>query len=128
MIGSAQWTAQERYEGIDVFGTPANYARIYKQTYGHQPSYQSAESTAAGLAFQYAIEKANSIDPQKVRDALARLNITTFYGVIRFDATGANTYKPMATIQIQRGQVVTVFPRAVANGQLVYPTPSFGSR
>jgi branched-chain amino acid transport system substrate-binding protein len=128
VIGSAQWTPQERYEGIDVFRTPANYARIYKQTYGHQPSYQSAESTAAGLAFQYAIEKAGSIDPQKVRDALARLNITTFYGVIRFDATGANTYKPMATIQIQHGQAVTVFPRAVANAQMIYPTPPFGRR
>jgi branched-chain amino acid transport system substrate-binding protein len=128
VIGSAQWTPQERYEGIDVFRTPANYARIYKQTFGHQPSYQSAESTAAGLAFQYAIGKAGSIDPQKVRDALARLNITTFYGVIRFDATGANTYKPMATIQIQHGQAVTVFPRAVANAQMVYPTPPFGRR
>jgi branched-chain amino acid transport system substrate-binding protein len=128
VIGSAQWTPQERYEGIDVFRTPANYARIYKQTYGHQPSYQSADASAAGLAFQYAIEKAGSIDRQKVRDALVRLNITTFYGVIRFDATGANTYKPMATIQIQHGQVVTVFPRAVANGQLVYPTPPFGRR
>jgi branched-chain amino acid transport system substrate-binding protein len=48
--------------------------------------------------------------------------------VIRFDATGANTYKPMATIQIQHGQAVTVFPRAVANAQMVYPTPPFGRR
>ena len=72
------------------------------------------------------IQAANVVGKGTVRPP--KLNITTFYGVIRFDATGANTYKPMATIQIQRGQVVTVFPRAVANGQLVYPTPSFGSR
>jgi branched-chain amino acid transport system substrate-binding protein len=123
VLGSAQWTTQEKYNGIDVFGTPAHYATMYQTEYGHAPSYQSAESTAAGLAFQYAIQKAGSIDPQKVRDALAGLDITTFYGEIRFDSTGANTYKPMATIQIQNGQLVTVYPSEVANAQLVYPTP-----
>ncbi|HEX9133839.1 MAG TPA: amino acid ABC transporter substrate-binding protein [Ktedonobacteraceae bacterium] len=123
VLGSAQWTAQEKYNGIDVFGTPAIYAQMYQAEYGHHPSYQSAESTAAGLAFQYAIQKAGSIDPQKVRDALASLDIMTFYGQIRFDSTGANTFKPMATIQIQNGALVTVFPADVANAQLMYPTP-----
>ncbi len=128
VLGSSQWTAQEKYNGIDVFKTPANYEKIYVKEYGHEPSYQSAESTAAGLAFQYAIQNAGSIDPQKVRDALANLNIMTFYGIIRFDATGANTYKPMATIQIQNGHLVTVYPPDVANAQTMYPTPPFSSR
>jgi len=123
VLSSSQWTPQEKYNGIDVYGTPANYAQIYQTEYGHHPSYQSAESTAAGLAFQYAIQKAGSIDPQKVRDALANLDMMTFYGEIRFDSTGANTYKPMATIQIQNGSLVTVYPSDVANAQLSYPTP-----
>ena len=123
VLGSAQWTAQEKYNGTDVFGTPANYAQMYQTEYGHHPSYQSAESTAAGIAFQYAIQNAGSIDPQKVRDALASLDIMTFYGEVRFDSTGANTYKPMATIQIQNGTLVTVYPSNVANAQLMYPTP-----
>jgi branched-chain amino acid transport system substrate-binding protein len=123
VLGSSQWTPQEKYNGIDVFGTPANYAQMYQTEYGHKPSYQSAESTAVGLAFQYAIQNAGSIDPQKVRDALASLDIMTFYGEIRFDSTGANTYKPMATIQIQNGTLVTVYPADVANAQLSYPTP-----
>ncbi len=126
VLGSAQWTAQEKYNGIDVFGTPAKYAQMYQAEYGHPPSYQSAESTASGLAFQNAIQNAGSIDPQKVRDALADLNIMTFYGQIRFDSTGANTYKPMATIQIQNGTLVTVYPSNIANAQLKYPTPPLG--
>jgi branched-chain amino acid transport system substrate-binding protein len=128
VIGSAQWTAQEKYKGIDFFGTPANYEQLYVKEYNHEPAYQSAESSAAGLAFQYAIEKAGSIDPTKVRDALANLDILTFYGEIRFDSTGSNTYKPMATIQIQNGKLVTIFPADVANAQMIYPTPPFGSR
>jgi branched-chain amino acid transport system substrate-binding protein len=123
VLGSSQWTPQEKYNGIDVFGTPANYAQMYQTEYGHRPSYQSAESTAVGLAFQYAIQNAGSIDPLKVRDALASLDIMTFYGEVRFDSTGANTYKPMATIQIQNGTLVTVYPSDVANAELSYPTP-----
>jgi len=123
ILGSSQWTPQERYKGIDVFGTPANYTQIYKTEYSYEPSYQSADATAAGLAFQYAIQKARSVDPQKVRDTLTSLDIMTFYGRIRFDSTGANTDKPMATIQIQQGGVTTVYPSDIANARLIYPTP-----
>jgi branched-chain amino acid transport system substrate-binding protein len=123
VLGSSQWTPQEKYNGIDVFGTPTNYAQLYQTEFGHSAAYQSAESTASGLAFQFAIQKAGSIDPHKVRDALASLDIMTFYGEIRFDSTGANTFKPMATIQIQNGSLVTVYPSSVANAQLAYPTP-----
>jgi branched-chain amino acid transport system substrate-binding protein len=128
VLGSAQWTTQEKYNGVDMFKTPANYEQLYKTEYGHEPSYQSAESSAAGIAFQFAIQKAGSIEPQKVRDALAALDITTFYGRIRFNETGANTFKPMATIQIQDGKVVTVYPQDVANAQIKYPTPAFADR
>ena len=128
VLGSSQWTAQEKYDGVDIFKTPANYAALYLKEYGHDPAYQSAESSAAGIAFQFAIQQAGSIDPQKVRNALANLDITTFYGRIHFDATGANTFKPMATMQIQNGKVVTVFPTDVANAQLAYPAPPFNSR
>ena len=34
----------------------------------------------------------------------------------------------MVTIQIQNGVVQTVYPSTVANAQLQYPTPAFGSR
>ncbi|MBE3560382.1 MAG: amino acid ABC transporter substrate-binding protein [Ktedonobacteraceae bacterium] len=128
VLGSSQWTAQVKYTGIDVFKTAENYAQLYRAKFGHEPSYQSADGTAAGLAFQYAIQQANSLDPQKVRDALAALDIMTFYGRIRFDSTGANTFKPMVAMQIQDGKVVTVYPSDVANAKLQYPTPPFGSR
>lgn len=128
IIGSSQWTPQVKYQGTDVFGTATNYEQAYKAKYNAEPSYQAAESTACGLAYQFAIQNANSIDPAKVRDALANLNVTTFYGVIKFSATGENDTKPMVTTQIQNGNLVTVFPSDVANAQFVYPTPPFGQR
>jgi branched-chain amino acid transport system substrate-binding protein len=62
------------------------------------------------LAFEYALENAGSIDPEKVRDALAKLDVTTFYGLLKFDSRGLNVYKPMVTNQIQNGKLVTVWP------------------
>lgn len=128
VISSAQWTPQEKYTGVDYWSTPAAYQTAYLAKFGHQPAYQSAESTACGVAFQYAMQAAGSIDPTKVRDALAALDIQTFYGEIKFNAQGQNVTKPMATTQIQNGALVTVFPTNVANAALVYPTPPFGSR
>ena len=128
VMGSSQWTPQVQYNGQDFWRTAPAYESAYKAKYGEEPSYQAAESTAAALAFQFAIKNAGSIDPAKVRDALASLDVTTFYGELKFDSTGKNVTKPMVTIQIQNGVVQTVFPANVANAQLQYPTPPFGSR
>jgi branched-chain amino acid transport system substrate-binding protein len=128
VISSSQWSPQVKYQGTDVFGTAQNFKQLYVSKYNVQPSYQAADAAACGVAYQAAIVKAGSIDPQKVRDALASLDITTFYGEIKFSATGENDTKPMVTIQIQNGQVVTVYPSDVANASLLYPTPPFGQR
>ena len=128
VLGSSQWSPQVKYTGQDVFGSPANFAQLYQAKYNQVPSYQAAESAAVGLAFQFAIQQAGSVDPQKVRDALANLNITTFYGPIKFSANGENNAKPMVTIQIQSGKVVTVYPADVANSTMTYPSPAFGQR
>lgn len=128
VISSSQWTPQVPYIGNDVFKTSHHFEQLYVAAYGHEPAYQSADAAAAGVALQAAIENAGSIDPEKVRDALASLDVMTFYGEIKFDSQGLNVYKPMVTIQIQHGQIVTVFPSNVANGLLQYPSPAFGSR
>jgi branched-chain amino acid transport system substrate-binding protein len=128
IIGSSQWTPQTQYKGTDLFSTSAKFESAYKAKYNVEPSYQAASATACGLAFQFALKSANSIDPQKVRDALAKLDVTTFYGELKFASNGENDTKPMVTIQIQNGGLVTVFPASVANASLQYPTPAFGSR
>ncbi|HEX6508121.1 MAG TPA: amino acid ABC transporter substrate-binding protein [Chloroflexota bacterium] len=128
VISSVQWTAEERFQGIDIFRTPKHYARIFESVYGRPPAYQAAAATAAGLAFQFAIKRAGDINRQHVRNALAGLTIPTFFGPIRFDSRGANSSKSMAVIQIQNGHMVTVYPPGVGNGMMVYPTPPFGHR
>ena len=57
-----------------------------------------------------------------------QLDVMTFFGRIKFDSRGINTYKPMVVEQIQKGTHYTVFPADVANGKPQFPTPAWTSR
>jgi branched-chain amino acid transport system substrate-binding protein len=56
-----------------------------------------------------------------VRDALAGLDTDSFFGHIKFDASGKNVTKPMSAIQLQGGKPVTVFPEEQAEAPLRWP-------
>lgn len=128
VLSGAQWTPVLTYKGSDVFATSPKYYESYKAKFGKDPSYQAASGTACGIAFQVAIEKAGTLDPAKVRDALAGLDIMTFYGQIKFDERGANIYKPMAVEQWQDGKKKTVFPADVAETKVLFPMPAWDKR
>jgi branched-chain amino acid transport system substrate-binding protein len=125
----SQWTPQVKYQPT-FYLSVADYVKAYKAKFSssEDPDYHVAESTAACLAFQKAMENAASLDPSKVRDALASLDVMTFFGQIKFDSRGINTFKPMVVEQIQSGTHYTVFPKDVANGSPKYPTPAWSSR
>jgi branched-chain amino acid transport system substrate-binding protein len=127
VFSSSQWTPDVKYSG-PLFGSARDYARAFEKAYGFPPDYHAANASAGGLALQLALEKAGSVDPQKVRDALASLDVMTFYGRIKFDPRGLNVYKPMVDIQIQHGKNVTVWPSDVASARAIYPTPAWSAR
>jgi branched-chain amino acid transport system substrate-binding protein len=124
VLGSAQWSKAVNYVGDPGFyGSAQAYAAAFTRAVGHAPDYHDAEATAACLAFAYALESAHSIDRNAVRDALARLDVMTFFGPIKFDARGVNVYKPMVVNQIQGDNLVTIYPYRLANGRPIYPAP-----
>ena len=63
-----------------------------------------------------------------MRNALAALDVVTFYGILKFDQRGINVYKPMAVNQIQHDVLKTVWPSGVQDAQPAYPTPPWSSR
>jgi branched-chain amino acid transport system substrate-binding protein len=129
VFGGTQWSPTAKYHGAPGFiADSKTYAAEFEKKYGHVPDYHNAESSATCLAFQYAIQKAGSLDPLKVRDALAALDVVTFYGLLKFDSRGINIYKPMAVNQIQNGDLKTVWPTSVQNAQPMYPTPDWSKR
>ncbi len=129
VYGGSQWTPQVKYTP-QFYLTVSEYVEAYKKKYPSEgdPDYHVAESTAACLALQRAIENAKSLDAKKVRDELAALDVITFFGQIKFDPRGINTFKPMVVEQIQNGEHHTVFPADVADAQPKYPTPTWDRR
>jgi branched-chain amino acid transport system substrate-binding protein len=126
VLGSAQWSAAVTYAGAPGFyRTAREYAAAFTASVGHAPDYHNAEATAAGLAFQYALARAGTTDRAAVRDALARLDVVTFFGLLKFDSRGVNVFKPMVVNQIQHGKLVTIYPYRLANASPVYPAPDW---
>ncbi len=125
----SQWTPQVKYKP-SFYLSVADYVAAYKKMFNTQddPDYHVAESTAACLALQKAIENAGSLNADKVRDTLASLDVMTFFGEIKFDSRGVNMTKPMVVEQIQDGKHHTVYPADVADAKAQYPTPAWSSR
>ena len=123
IIEPVQWTADAGYKD-EIFGwTSAELAVLCEKTTKHVCDYHPPQSIAALQVYQRAIEKADSLDPQKVRDALAQTNIMTAYGPVRFNDLGQNIAKGMTVVQIQNGKPVEVYPANAAKAKFNYPLP-----
>ncbi|MBC8338758.1 MAG: amino acid ABC transporter substrate-binding protein [Alphaproteobacteria bacterium] len=117
-----QWAETLSYKGA-AFGTAGEYDKLFKKTfkgYKNVP-YQSAQATAAVLVWKDAFERANSFDTEKVRVALTKTNMKTFYGNIKFSKGGNNIAKPMVLRQIQNGEFNVVAPSEWASHKVNWP-------
>jgi len=128
VFSGVQWVPEQKDTG-PVIGSAQDYTNAFKQKYNILPEYHNAEATAGGLALQLAIEKAGSLDKDKVRDTLAALDQETFFGRIKFDSRGLNEDKPMIVIQLQKGgALIPVYPDAAATGKILWPAPAWNQR
>ncbi len=128
---AAQWHKTLSYSD-SFFGNGMQYDKEFNDMYGYAPPYQAAESSAALLVYKDAFERANSFDRNKVRDALAKTDMQTFYGNIKFSDTGQNIAKPMVLFQVRcDGDVCAnkvVAPTKWASEELVHPIPKWSER
>jgi len=124
---ASQWDRSLSYKD-KIFGSAEDFAKLFEKTYDYAPPYQAAESAAAVLVYKDAFERANSFDKKKVRDAISKTNMQTFYGNVKFDKTGKNIAKPMVLYQVQDGQYKVVAPTKWASSKLRWPTPTWDKR
>jgi branched-chain amino acid transport system substrate-binding protein len=117
-----QWAETLSYKD-DYFGTAADYHKLFIDTFEGYSTvpYQAAQASAAVLVWKEAFERANSLDVEKVRDAIAATETSTFYGGIKFAPEGNNIAKPMVLRQIQGGKYNVVAPSEWASHQVEWP-------
>ncbi len=113
------WHHSTQYKSDDVFGSTKGFYDAYVALEKSDPDYVHASAAAALIALQKAIEKAGTTDKAKVRDALANLDIVTFYGPIKFGANGMNAGRDLPIIQVQNGKVVVLFPESVKQANAI---------
>ncbi len=120
-ISSASWWHPAvRYKGEDVFGSTEAFNKAWAAKYKSEPDYAQASAAAAGAVLQIAIEKAGSIEPTKVRDALAAMDTVTFYGRIKFGPTGQVTSLQPPVFQIQGGKPMVIVPDEIKQAEFKF--------
>jgi branched-chain amino acid transport system substrate-binding protein len=122
LLCPTQWAETLSYRD-PLFGSAADYDKEFRTanpSYKTVP-YQTAQASAALYVLKDAFERAGSLDKEKLRDALAKTDLMTFYGPIKFSPAGNNVSKPMVLRQIQKGQYVVVAPTQYASGKLMWP-------
>ena len=120
ILCASQWDRKLTYKD-KWFGSAEDYAQLFEKEFKYPAPYQAAESTASVLVFADAFARAGSFEPDKVRDAIASTDLMTFYGPIKFDATGKNVAKPMVLYQVRDGDYKVVAPTRWAEVKLVWP-------
>jgi len=138
VIGPSQWEPLAKYTpesakaaGLEWYGpSVGEFVSAYTARFNEEPSYHSAGGYAAGLILQRAIEKAGSLDTEKVKAALESLNMLTCYGHIQFDtsaeAHGLQIGHEMVYVQWQKdaqGKLVkqVVWPEEGKSAEALYP-------
>jgi branched-chain amino acid transport system substrate-binding protein len=129
IVTPAWWAPVVNYkDDTRLFESTPDYAKKFEGKFSHTPGYVAAAATSVGVVLQKAIEQSGSVDPKKVRDALAQTDLRTFYGHIKFNPQGQNIGSAVLTLQILDQKLVVVGPDEAATGKLVYPAPAWDKR
>ncbi len=124
--GVTPWV-EDMEVGGEIFKSAREFGKLFKERFNYDADYHVASGAADVLAYKFAIEKANSLDPKKVRDALAGLDVETLYGRVKFEATG-QIAMGQVLIQIQDGKVVPVYVGGKMIAKPLYPMPTWAQR
>ena len=138
VFGASVWTDTAKTNSKILWPTAASYAAAAQKAFKTHADYTQAGSSAAGIAFQVALQKIGAKPgmPEAQRaqliKALETLDVQTFYGRIKFATSGqfyhANVGMTPLTIQIQNGQTVVIGPKASMAAAPQYPLTPWKNR
>ncbi|MFV0283188.1 MAG: amino acid ABC transporter substrate-binding protein [Castellaniella sp.] len=125
-FGMTAWLPSETLKD-DWFGDAAQFARTWHDKYQYEPDYHAASGVSDVEAIVKAIEKAGSLDPKAVRDALAASDFQSLYGHIAF-ADNGQIALDQTVIQVQGGKPAAVFDGSKFLRDAKYPMPDWSKR
>jgi branched-chain amino acid transport system substrate-binding protein len=110
------------YPGVKEFA--AAYRADNK---GENPTELAGAAYACMQVIKDAIERAGSLDRDKIRNAVAGTDLMTIVGPVRFLPNGLSISKPFI-VQYINGKETIVWPKEMAEREPVYPFPAWKAR
>src|SRR5215510_8441138 len=105
VYGASQWEPELPYPGA------ADFAEAHKKEFpGADLSYHSASGYAGCRILVEAVKKAGSLDGEKIRAEILKLDMNTVYGAFKVDADGFQLTHKMVLFQWQEGKKAIVWP------------------
>ena len=123
VYGATQWESELPYPGSKEFADAYN-----KEFPGGNLSYHAAGGYAGCQVLVDAIKLAGSLDGEKLRDAILKMNVSNVYGGFKVDQDGFQVSHKMVMFQWQDGKKVIVWPDELAAGKMRFPTPPWNQR
>jgi branched-chain amino acid transport system substrate-binding protein len=99
-----------------------------KEYLGADLSYQTAGGYGGCQILLEAIKRVGSLDGEKIRTAILKLDFNNVYGAFKVDQDGFQTAHKMLMFQWQDGKKVIVWPEELAPGKPRLPTPPWSQR
>ena len=124
IYGVASWSTQMNFIGY-LFNDTKEFVKLFKEKFNYDPDYHNASGIADVAIFKDAIERAGTLDKEKVRDAIAATNLSTIYGRVQFSDNG-QIKGTSVVLQILGGEIYQVYPNGAK--EPVYPFPSWKMR
>jgi branched-chain amino acid transport system substrate-binding protein len=119
VTANAWWHPSATYKDDYLFGGAQGFRKTFQEKYKKEPTYLEAASAVGCEVLVQSIEAAGTINGEGVRKVLSERRFETFYGPIKFGASGQNeVYSPLL-LQIQKGDFVVLDPKEAKTGDLV---------
>ena len=136
VYGPSQWEAELvtlRAGGLVPIARQYPGAREFVESYrkefpGADLSYQTAQGYGACQILLEGIRRAGSLDGEKIRDAILKMDLHTVFGGFKVDRDGVQVAHKMVMFQWQDGKKVIVWPEELAPGKPRFPTPPWSQR
>ena len=136
VYGATQWLpelVEVRAGGLIPIARQYPGAREFVESYrkkfpGADLSYLSASGYGSCQVLIEAILRTGSLDRDKLRDTIGKMDHNTVFGAFRVNRDGLQIAHKMLLFQWQDGKKAIVWPEELAAGKARFPTPPWNQR
>lgn len=112
VVSIAHWSPRAEWKGSQAFYD------AYVKKFGEDPDFLNSALAWMSLEILEAAVAKHGLDKDKIRAMISKDTFETINGKVRFDGV-QNAITPTAFVQFQSGKLRIVWPKSIANGQLV---------